>query len=147
MGEKATEAMDEAAASLTLTLRRTITQGTVEAPTEMEGWMFKVRARYGHAVRMPTKRWMVLQGTTLIWYHDSSLQRKANSQALQGAVCVLPNTSSRDPAKAQAMHDFAELRQFPFTLTWPKGEDERDLVCAASTSTDRAQVWKAPDSD
>ena len=41
------------------------------------------------------------------------------------------------------MYDFSELRKFPFTLTWPKGEDERDLVCAASTSADRAQWVEA----
>jgi len=43
------------------------------------------------------------------------------------------------PAIATFLHE----RRFPFTLTWPDGEVDHDLVLATATSTDRAHWSKA----
>ena len=102
---------------------------------EMSGWLFKVKAKDGRAVRLPKKRWVVLQGGTLIWYEDSKGEIEANSQTLQGAVCSMPLRST-GYAMTPAMKAFAELHKFPFMLSWPNGEVANEFVFAASTSAD-----------
>ena len=100
---------------------------------EMSGWLFKVKAKDGRAVRLPKKRWVVLQGGTLIWYEDSKGEIEANSQTLQGAVCSMPLRST-GYAMTPAMRAFAELHKFPFMLSWPNGEVGHEIVLAASTN-------------
>ena len=104
---------------------------------EMSGWLFKVKAKDGRAVRLPKKRWVVLHGSLLVWYEDSRGEVEANQQSLRGAVCSMPLRST-GYAMTPAMRAFAELHKFPFMLSWPNGEVGHEIVFAASTNPDRS---------
>ena len=106
---------------------------------DIEGWLFKVKARDGRAIRLPKKRWVVLAGSTLTWFEDAKGEAEANSQALLGAVCTIPMKSS-NYAMTPAMKAFASLQMRQVQCsTGPNGEVNHEMVFAASTSGDRAQ--------
>ena len=148
-GKKILSVIPEKASSVKLVIVRakdsTPPESSLKAPkeagnlegVEMSGWLFKVKAKDGRAVRLPKKRWVVLQGGTLIWYEDSKGEIEANSQTLQGAVCSMPLRST-GYAMTPAMRAFAELHKFPFMLSWPNGEVGHEIVLAASTNPDRS---------
>jgi truncated hemoglobin YjbI len=108
---------------------------------DMDGWLTKVKAQDGRALKMPEKRWVVLQGSTLHWYKDSKCEMLANSQHIGSCELTMPRKGA-DAAdlQNQAMAAFAKLRKYPFMLSWPNKEVKHDLVFAASTSADRA-AW------
>jgi len=145
-GKKVLSVMSESATSFSLVVSRytsaeqqALHAGDAPADVvDIEGWLFKVKARDGRAIRLPKKRWVVLQGSTLTWFEDAKGEAEANSQALLGAVCTIPMKSS-NYAMTPAMKAFAELHKFPFMLHWPNGEVNHEMVFAASTSGDRAQ--------
>jgi len=140
-GRKAVSAMDEKASSYKLTVQRMEAEGGGggDGGVDMEGWLTKVKAVDGRAVRMPEKRWVVLQGTTLTWYKDSKGEHEQSSQSLENAVCTLPSRSDGYQMKP-AMQAFAKLHKYPFMLSWPNKAVAHELVFAASTSADRA-AW------
>jgi len=119
-----------------------------DVTVDMEGWLTKVKALDGRAVRLPEKRWVVLQGTTLSWYKDAQCEQEASSQDIAFAQCVLPQKRAAPAGSSeaatyqmsQAMSAFAKLNKFPFTLTWPNQQSPYDFVFAASTGADRA-AW------
>jgi hypothetical protein len=142
-GKKLISAMDEKATVYKFTISRVKEvaaqdQAPTDALVDMEGWLFHVTARDGRALKLPKKRWVVLQGTTISWY-DEIKAAEVNSQSLEGAVCTLPLRST-NYAMTPAMKAFAEMRQFPFMLSWPNGAVKEEIVFAASTSSDRA-AW------
>ncbi len=144
VGRKAVSAMDEKATTYKLTVQRFEGEGAgagagAEAAADMEGWLTKVKAVDGRAVRMPEKRWVRLQGSTLTWYKDSKGEHEASSQSLENAVCTLPSRSN-GYAMPPAMQAFAKLHKYPFMLHWPNKAVPHELVFAASTSADRA-AW------
>ena len=55
-----------------------------DTTVDLQGWLTKVKSLDGRAIRLPEKRWVVLQGTTLSWYKDSQCEHEANSQ-----VCAI----------------------------------------------------------
>jgi len=151
-GKKCVSAMDETATSYKFTVSRFKTEVQaalhagveMEAAVDMEGWLFQVKALDGRAVKLPKKRWVVLQGTTLSWYEDGSktgaaVQQEQSSQSLQNASCTLPLRST-NYAMTPAMKAFADMRKFPFMLHWPNGSVKHELVFAASTTQERA-AW------
>mmetsp|Transcript_29462 Transcript_29462/g.48834 ORF Transcript_29462/g.48834 Transcript_29462/m.48834 type:complete len:1439 (-) Transcript_29462:104-4420(-) len=153
-GKKVTSAMSETAASFKLTIVRykSETAAALQAGAEhaqvvdMEGFLYKVKAKDGRAIRIPKKRWVVLQGSTLSWTANNQKEEttKANdadagSQSLVGAVCTLPLRSTNNQM-TPAMRAFHELRKFPFMLSWPNGEVPNEFVFAGSTSAERA-AW------
>ena len=143
VGKKAVSAMDEKAAVYKLTVLRVEGDGGAGAAAadaaDMEGWLTKVKAVDGRAVRMPEKRWVRLQGSTLTWYKDSKGEHEASSQSLENAVCTLPSRSN-GYQMPPAMQAFAKLHKYPFMLSWPNKAVAHELVFAASTSADRT-AW------
>ena len=101
-GKKVLSVMSESATSFSLVVSRytsaeqqALHAGDAPADVvDIEGWLFKVKARDGRAIRLPKKRWVVLQGSTLTWFEDAKGEAEANSQALLGAVCTIPMKSS-----------------------------------------------------
>lgn len=82
-------------------------------------------------VHRPQKKWAVLDAkATLSLYERQREAKPTRVQPLKGGVCKTPITKLRGeelkqpPAIAQAI---AHLR-FPFTLSWPDGEVDHDLV-------------------
>mmetsp|Transcript_31792 Transcript_31792/g.66569 ORF Transcript_31792/g.66569 Transcript_31792/m.66569 type:complete len:1417 (+) Transcript_31792:14-4264(+) len=152
-GKKATSAMNETATTYKFTVSRYKTEVQAalhagvetEAAVDMEGWLFQVKALDGRAIKLPKKRWVVLQGTTLSWYEDSTKagvggrEQEQSSQSLMNAACTLPLRST-NYAMTPAMKAFADMRKFPFMISWPNGSVKHELVFAASTTQDRA-AW------
>jgi len=147
-GKKVTSAMSETAAGFKLTVVRykSETQAkvqageTAEAVVDMEGFLYQVKAKDGRAVRLPKKKWVVLQGTTLTWYTSNKGQQSdVGTQSLANAACTLPLRSTNN-SMTPAMRAFAELRKFPFMISWPNKELDVEFVFAASTSAERA-AW------
>jgi len=151
-GKKCVSAMDETATTYKFTVSRYKHEAQAalhagvetEAAVDMEGWLFQVKALDGRAVKLPKKRWVVLQGTTISWYEDSSKtgmdrQQEQSSQSLTNAACTLPLRST-NYAMTPAMKAFADMRKFPFMLHWPNGSVKHEMVFAASTTQERA-AW------
>eukprot|EP00322_Chrysochromulina_rotalis_P026702 CAMPEP_0115887378 /NCGR_PEP_ID=MMETSP0287-20121206/31730_1 /TAXON_ID=412157 /ORGANISM="Chrysochromulina rotalis, Strain UIO044" /LENGTH=1428 /DNA_ID=CAMNT_0003343967 /DNA_START=24 /DNA_END=4312 /DNA_ORIENTATION=+ len=140
VGRKAVSAMDEKATAYKLTvLDGSGGGGSGDGGADMEGWLTKVKAIDGRAVRMPEKRWVRLQGSTLTWYKDHKGEHEASSQSLENAVCTLPSRSN-GYQMPPAMQAFAKLHKYPFMLHWPNKAVAHELVFAASTSADRT-AW------
>ena len=101
---------------------------------------YKVKARDGRAIRLPQKRWVVLQGTSLTWSTNvKGVHSDVSTQSLVGATCTLPMKSTQNQM-TPAMKAFSDLGKLPFMLKWPNGEVEYEFVLAASTSAERT-AW------
>jgi len=152
-GRKAVSTMDESATQYSFTIMRDASMANEPTASstggdpdhvDMEGWLVKVKAENGKRTRKPEKRWVVLQGSTLSWYKDSTCLHEANSQTIENAACVLPKKASGkgEYSMNDAMSEFAKVHKFPFMLEWPNKQLAHQLVFAASTSGDRA-AWAA----
>jgi len=72
-------------------------------------------------------------------------EKPVRSLSLKGCLCKTPVTMLRGQELKQppVIAGLLSQRKFPFTLSWPDGEVDHDLVLAAPTSEDRSAWVKA----
>jgi hypothetical protein len=107
-------------------------------------WLMVVKAKDGAALayQYARKTWMVLT--------DDQIELREGRRRAPRTVNLLGSTQCKTPVTASiggkkldqppVVKEFMEQRRFPFTLHWPNGEVDHDIVCAAPTSKDRA-AW------
>lgn len=133
--------MDETATQYTFVVARYVAKERAalhaglepEIAVDMEGYLLVVKALDGRALRLPKKRRVVLQGTTLTWYEDQGKDGAApeqSSQSLQGASFTMP-VRSTSYAMTPAMKAFADMRRCSVTLDWPSGSTKPNPIYKA----------------
>jgi len=134
-----------------LTIARSTNTGGPGVHGEYEGWVMVQKAKDGTALPLSfaKKYWAVLDSNprnpSLIFKESSRGGKTQRTTMLKGAVCKTPVMMLKGAELKQppVINQFLQQRRFPFTLTWPDGEVDHDLVLATATSTDRTAWTKA----
>jgi len=136
--------------SYELTIARSNVSGTggPRALGAHSGFLHAVKAKDGAnlPLQWPRKVWVILNAKAEIEFRENKRADKPTRvQTLKGCLCKTPVTMLRGQELKQPPVIAALLaqRKFPFTLSWPDGEVDHDLVLAAPTSEDRTEWVRA----